>query len=94
MSLERFTDYELAPVHCAPDKTCEPMCSMADALAAVEAYGGSVFWSLYGRLLGRGVDCLADRKCWEDIAELYSRISGCPAPEQEGRYYCLPVRSP
>lgn len=85
-----YDAYELSPVTEDAHGGCE---THADA-AAARATGLRAFWSLYGHLPQGGVECIGDYTEYEHAADVYSRISGHPAPENPARQalIALPCR--
>lgn len=84
-----FRGYEIRPVFENENGTCEPQDSFATAEQRALAEGGRAFWSLYGRLQGGGVECIADRDSYPRIAELYCQLTGNAVPDEAGSAYQL-----
>jgi hypothetical protein len=87
----RFDAYEIAPVLDDGD-TCAQCISLADAQERATD-GDTIIWSLYGHLPEGGVLCIGDFKSYDDAAEVYSLITGEPAPENPDlvMFYNLPA---
>jgi hypothetical protein len=72
-----FDDYEIhgvKEVHECGKKWCE---QVEDAQAE--------FWSLFGHIPGRGIDCIGDFKTREHAGEIYARITGRACRDRDGQ---------
>lgn len=67
---------------------CEPFLSMSEE---EQAQCERTYWSIYGWRHLEGVECIADRDTYQDIADLYHAITGLECGDDPQDHFDLPT---